>query len=136
MIVGKKVLPAEDLPSLIAWLKANPDKALQGIPTAGAHVAGVYLQKQTDTRFTFVPYRGAAPAMQDLLAGQIDFVITQPAVALPSCALVLSRPLLSRQRSASRSHPKFRPWMRADFLGCRFWGGSGSLRPRAHQETS
>jgi tripartite-type tricarboxylate transporter receptor subunit TctC len=83
VIVGKKALPAEDLPGLIAWLKANPDKALQGIPTAGAHVAGVYLQKQTDTRFTFVPYRGAAPAMQDLLAGQIDFVITQPAVALP-----------------------------------------------------
>jgi tripartite-type tricarboxylate transporter receptor subunit TctC len=83
VIVGRKALPADDLPGLIAWLKANPDKALQGIPTAGAHVAGVYLQKQTDTRFTFVPYRGAAPAMQDLLAGQIDFVITQPAVALP-----------------------------------------------------
>jgi tripartite-type tricarboxylate transporter receptor subunit TctC len=83
VIVGRKALPANDLPGLIAWLKANPDKALQGIPTAGAHVAGVYLQKQTDTRFTFVPYRGAAPAMQDLLAGQIDFVITQPAVALP-----------------------------------------------------
>jgi tripartite-type tricarboxylate transporter receptor subunit TctC len=83
LLVSRKDLPANDLKGLIAWLKANPDKALQATPTAGAHVAGVYLQKETDTRFLFVPYRGAAPAMQDLLAGQIDFVITQPAVALP-----------------------------------------------------
>jgi tripartite-type tricarboxylate transporter receptor subunit TctC len=83
VIAGRKALPPNDLPSLIAWLKANPDKALQATPTAGAHVAGVYLQKETDTRFLFVPYRGAAPAMQDLLAGQVDFVITQPAVVLP-----------------------------------------------------
>ena len=83
LIVGRNAIPAHDLPSLIAWLKANPDKALQGTPTAGAHVAVVYIQKQTDTRFLFVPYRGAAPAMQDLLAGQIDLVIVQPAVALP-----------------------------------------------------
>jgi tripartite-type tricarboxylate transporter receptor subunit TctC len=83
LIVGRKATPADGLPSLIAWLKANPDKALQGTATAGAHVAGVYIQKETDTHFRFVPYRGAAPAMQDLLAGQIDLVIAQPAVVLP-----------------------------------------------------
>jgi tripartite-type tricarboxylate transporter receptor subunit TctC len=83
LIVGKKAIPADDLPSLIAWLKANPDRALQATQTAGAHVAGVYIQKETGTRFRFVPYRGAAPAMQDLLAGQIDLVIAQPAAVLP-----------------------------------------------------
>jgi tripartite-type tricarboxylate transporter receptor subunit TctC len=83
MIVGRKSLPPGDLPGLIAWLKANPEKGTQGNPTAGGHVAGAYFQKETGTHFTFVPYRGAGPAMQDLVSGQIDLLIVQPAVALP-----------------------------------------------------
>jgi tripartite-type tricarboxylate transporter receptor subunit TctC len=77
LIVGKKALPAEDLKGLIAWLRANPDKASVGIAGVGAagHLAGISFQKQTGTKFQFVPYRGNAPAMQDLLAGQIDFMI-------------------------------------------------------------
>jgi tripartite-type tricarboxylate transporter receptor subunit TctC len=83
MIIGRKTLPPDDLAGLVAWLKANPDKATQGNPTAGGHVAGAYFQKETGTHFTFVPYRGAGPAMQDLVSGQIDLLIVQPAVALP-----------------------------------------------------
>src|SRR5580704_3639436 len=83
MIVGRKSLPPSDLPGLVAWLKANPEKGTQGNPTAGGHVAGAYFQKETGTHFTFVPYRGAGPAMQDLVSGQIDLLIVQPAVALP-----------------------------------------------------
>src|SRR3982075_2764644 len=77
LIVGKKSLPADDLKGLIAWLKANPDKASVGIAGVGAagHLAGISLQKATDTKFQFVPYRGNGPAMQDLLAEQIDFMI-------------------------------------------------------------
>ena len=82
LIVGKKAIPADDLPGLIAWLKANPDRTF-ATPTAGAHVAGVYIEKETGTHFIFVPYRGAAPAMQDILAGQVDLLAVQPAVALP-----------------------------------------------------
>jgi tripartite-type tricarboxylate transporter receptor subunit TctC len=83
LILAKKALPADDLKALIAWLKANPDKASQAIPTAGSHVAGILFQKETGTRFAFVPYRGGGPAMQDLVAGQIDLMIIQAAVALP-----------------------------------------------------
>jgi len=83
LILAKKTMPADDLKGLIAWLKANPDKASQAIPTAGSHVAGILLQKETGTRFAFVPYRGGGPAMQDLVAGQIDMMIIQAAVALP-----------------------------------------------------
>ena len=83
LVLARKTMPADDLKGLIAWLKANPDKATQAIPTAGSHVAGILFQKQTDTRFAFVPYRGGAPAMQDLVAGQIDMMIIQAAVALP-----------------------------------------------------
>jgi tripartite-type tricarboxylate transporter receptor subunit TctC len=83
LILAKKAMPADDLRGLVAWLKANPDKASQAIPTAGSHVAGILLQKETGTRFAFVPYRGGGPAMQDLVAGQIDMMIIQAAVALP-----------------------------------------------------
>ncbi len=77
LIVGKKSLPADDLKGLIAYLKANPDKASVGIAGVGAtgHLTGISFQKETGTKFQFVPYRGNAPAMQDLLAEQIDFMI-------------------------------------------------------------
>jgi tripartite-type tricarboxylate transporter receptor subunit TctC len=85
LIVAKKAMPANDLKDLIAWLKANPDKASQGTIGAGSphHVAGVFFQKETGTRFQFVPYRGAAPAMQALVAGQIDMIIDSPTIAMP-----------------------------------------------------
>jgi tripartite-type tricarboxylate transporter receptor subunit TctC len=75
-------MPANDLKGLIAWLKANPDKATLGIGTID--IAGFYFQRETGTRFQFVPYsRGAAPRIQDLVAGQIDMAITDPIAALP-----------------------------------------------------
>ena len=77
LIVGKKSLPADDLKGLIAWLKANPDRASVGIAGVGAagHLTGISFQRLTGTKFQFVPYRGNAPAMQDLLSEQIDFMI-------------------------------------------------------------
>jgi tripartite-type tricarboxylate transporter receptor subunit TctC len=77
LIAGRKSLPADDLTGLIAYLKANPDKASVGIAGVGAagHLAGISFREKTATTFQFVPYRGNAPAMQDLLAGQIDFMI-------------------------------------------------------------
>jgi tripartite-type tricarboxylate transporter receptor subunit TctC len=77
LIVGKKSLPPNDLAELIAYLQANPDRASVGIAGVGAtgHLAGISFQKATGTQFQFVPYRGNAPAMQDLLAGQIDLMI-------------------------------------------------------------
>jgi tripartite-type tricarboxylate transporter receptor subunit TctC len=85
LVVARKTMPANDLDGLVAWLKANPDKASQatsGVGSAG-HVAGVFFQKVTGTRFGFVPYRGLAPAMQDLLAGQVDLMIDVPTSSLP-----------------------------------------------------
>jgi tripartite-type tricarboxylate transporter receptor subunit TctC len=85
LIVGKKTLPADDLKELIAWLKANPDKATQGMFGAGniSHLAGIYFQRETGTRFAFVPYRGSALGMQDLLGGQIDMMIDLAASSAP-----------------------------------------------------
>ena len=78
-------MPADDLKGLIAWLKANPEKASQGHPGVGSpgHVSGVLFQNISGTRFQFVPYRGGGPAMQDLVAGQIDMMIEPPTAPLP-----------------------------------------------------
>jgi tripartite-type tricarboxylate transporter receptor subunit TctC len=85
LIVSKNAIPAGNLKEFIAWLKSNPDKALAGTAGVGSasHVGGVFFQSKTGTRFSFVPYRGAAPLMQDLLAGQIDLAFDQAASSLP-----------------------------------------------------
>ena len=85
LMTARQGMPVSDLKALIAWLKANPDKATQGITGVGAieHVAAMLLQRQTGTRFQIVPYRGNAPAMQDLVAGQIDMMLADAATALP-----------------------------------------------------
>jgi tripartite-type tricarboxylate transporter receptor subunit TctC len=85
LIVTKNAVPAKDLKELIAWLKANPDKASQGSGGSGsaAHIQGVFFQKETSTRFQHVAYRGAGPAMQDLVAGHIDLMIDQVPNSLP-----------------------------------------------------
>jgi tripartite-type tricarboxylate transporter receptor subunit TctC len=85
IIVSKNGVPAKDLRALIAWLKAAPDTATMATigPGSPAHIAGVLFQTVTGTSFRFVPYRGGAPGMQDLLGGQIDLMIPQPSIALP-----------------------------------------------------
>jgi tripartite-type tricarboxylate transporter receptor subunit TctC len=84
-IIARKTMPANDLAGFIAWLKANPDKVTQGTggPGTASHVAGVFFQKASATHIQYVPYRGSAPAMQDLLAGQIDMMIDLAASSAP-----------------------------------------------------
>jgi len=84
MIVGKAALPAKDAKELIAWLKANPDKASAASVGAGsgAHVCGLYFGEKTNTKFQFVFYRGGAPAMQDMLAGTIDIMCAEASQTL------------------------------------------------------
>ena len=84
LIIARKDFPARDLKEMIAWLKANPDKATSGTVGAagGAQVSAVYFQKATGTTFRFVPYRGGGPAVHDLAAGQLDLMFDQAANAL------------------------------------------------------
>ena len=82
VFTARKTIPANDLKNLIPWLKANPDKATMG--GNPPYAAGVFFQRETGTRFQFVPYpRGATPIIQDLVAGQIDMAITDPIISLP-----------------------------------------------------
>jgi tripartite-type tricarboxylate transporter receptor subunit TctC len=85
VIVSKNPTPAKNLQELIGWLKANPDKASAGTSGVGGieHVGGVLFQNVTGTRFHFVPYRGVAPAMQDLVAGHIELMLVNLTNSLP-----------------------------------------------------
>ena len=84
-VLGSASLPAHDIRELIAWLKANPDKASfgtigQGSPT---HVWATHFQTITGTSFQFVPYRGAAAAMQELVAGRVELSGLEAQFTLP-----------------------------------------------------
>jgi tripartite-type tricarboxylate transporter receptor subunit TctC len=87
-IVARKSLPAGDLGELIAWLKANPERTAGTVGAAsGSHLCGIYLEHAAAIRFQFVPYRGGAPALQDLVGGQIDLMCD---LAANSLAMVRS----------------------------------------------
>ena len=85
MIVGKSTLPARDIKELVAWLAANPDRASAATIGSGspARLCAVDFQNRTGTRFGLVPYRGGAPAVQDLVAGQIDLFCGEASNILP-----------------------------------------------------
>jgi tripartite-type tricarboxylate transporter receptor subunit TctC len=85
LVVSKNAVPAKDMKELIAWIKQNGNHITQGTAGAGSasHIAGLYFQKLTGTTFQFIPYRGAAPVMQDMLAGHIDLNFDQAANSLP-----------------------------------------------------
>jgi len=82
ILFAKKTMPANDLRELIDWLKDNSNKVSAGFGSVAFQVVNLAFQKQIGTRFTLVPYRGTAPGMQDLIAGQIDLYFTTP-VELP-----------------------------------------------------
>jgi tripartite-type tricarboxylate transporter receptor subunit TctC len=85
LVISKLGVPATNLKELIAWSKANQDKLSVGTAGAGSasHVSGVYFQNTLGARFQFIPYRGAAPALQDVMAGQVDIMFEQAANSLP-----------------------------------------------------
>lgn len=85
LLVSKNALPATDVKGLLGYIKQNQDKVSTGSIGAGsaAHVAGVYFEQLTGLKLNYVPYRGAAPALQDMMAGQIDILFDHVANSLP-----------------------------------------------------
>jgi tripartite-type tricarboxylate transporter receptor subunit TctC len=85
LVVTRPNIPAKDLKELIAWMKQNQDKISGGTAGAGSasHIGGIYFQQKTGTSYPFVPYRGTGPAIQDLVAGQIDIMVDQSSNSLP-----------------------------------------------------
>src|SRR6476620_1149080 len=79
IIVSKNAVPAKSLTELLGWLKARPSPPTAGTAGAGSgsHIAGLYFENVAGVKLQYVPYRGTAPAMNDLVAGQIDIIVDQ-----------------------------------------------------------
>src|ERR1700754_1257452 len=103
LMVAKNDLPATTLAELVTWMKANPDKINFVNQNAAANVTGVMFENLTKQKVQFIPYRGAGPAMTDLVSGTVDLLVVQGAVALPQVRAGKIKALanLSAQRSAS-----------------------------------
>jgi tripartite-type tricarboxylate transporter receptor subunit TctC len=83
LMIARKGFPASDLKGLVAWMKANPGQATFVEQTAAAKLSGIQMQQTTGTSAQFIPFRGAGPAMQAMLGGQVDLMVLQAAAALP-----------------------------------------------------
>jgi tripartite-type tricarboxylate transporter receptor subunit TctC len=103
LLVARKNLPANRLNELVTWMKANPGEAKFVNQNAAAHVTGILMEKATGTKVTYIPYRGAGPAMTDLISGQVDLLVIQGAAALPQVRAGTIKAIanLSPKRSAS-----------------------------------
>ena len=83
LMIARKGFPADDLKGLVAWSKANPNGPTFVDQNAAAKLTGILMMQATGTTVQFIPYRGAGPAMQAMLAGQVDLMVVQAAVTLP-----------------------------------------------------
>jgi tripartite-type tricarboxylate transporter receptor subunit TctC len=103
LLVARKNLEANNLAELVALMKRDPGKVTFVNQNAAAQVSGILMQQLTKTEVTFIPYRGAGPAMTDLVSGQVDLLVVQGAVALPQVRAGTIKAIanLSPQRSAS-----------------------------------
>ena len=127
MIVGKKGLPAATMQELIAWLRANPERASFATPGVGSpsHVWGIHFQNSTNTHFQFVPYRGGAPALQDVVSGQVDMTCLQASDLLPQVRNGNLRPYAILASSAWERAPEIPTVDQAGVPGLHmpFWHG-------------
>jgi tripartite-type tricarboxylate transporter receptor subunit TctC len=103
LMLAKKNLQANSLRELVAWMKANPGEAKFVNQNAAAQVTGILMEKATGTKVNYIPYRGAGPAMTDLISGQVDLLVVQAAVSLPQMRAGTIKAIanLSPQRSPS-----------------------------------
>jgi tripartite-type tricarboxylate transporter receptor subunit TctC len=105
LMVARKTLPADDLKTLVSWMKAHPGDAKFVNQNASAQISGLLLQKLTDTELLFVPYRGAGPAMTDLISGQVDLLVVQAAAAMPQVRAGTIKALAVLQAARSAAIP-------------------------------
>jgi tripartite-type tricarboxylate transporter receptor subunit TctC len=105
LMVAKNDLPANTLGELVTWMKANPDKINFVNQNAAANVSGVLFENLTKQKVQFIPYRGAGPAMTDLMAGTVDLLVVQGAVALPQIRAGKIKALANLSPARSGSMP-------------------------------
>jgi tripartite-type tricarboxylate transporter receptor subunit TctC len=140
LITARKAMPANNLQQFIGWLKVNPDKATDGHAGIGSigHIVGIFFQKETGTRFQLIPYRGGGPAVQDLVAGHIDFIMNTATDTLAQvrAATVKAYAVTAKSRlSALPDIPTVEVWLAQFLLFAMVWalGAKGNSEPYCQQ---
>ncbi len=130
LLLAPKAFPADDMKALVAWMKAHPGDAKFVNQNATAQVGGLLLQKLTDTKVLFIPYRGAGPAMTDLISGQVDLLLVQGAVALPQVRAGTIKALVNLAPQRSPSMPDIPSADEAGVPGFYMLGWFGFFAPK------
>ncbi len=130
LLIARKDFPATDLKGLVAYMKANPGKTTLVEQTAAAKIAGIQMQQGTGTSLTFVPFRGAGPAMQAMLGGQVDLMILQAAAALPQARAGSVRILANLSPKRSQAIPEVPTSDESGIPGLYAVGWFGLFAPR------
>ena len=131
LMVAKKALPADDLKGLVAWMQANPGKITFVNQNAAAQVSGVLFEQATGQKVQFIPYRGAGPAMTDLLSGQVDLLVVQAAVALPQVQAGTIKALANLSPRRSQAVPDIPTSDESGVPGLYMSGWFGLFAPKA-----
>jgi len=130
LLLAPKAFPADDMKTLVAWMKAHPGDAKFVNQNATAQVGGLLLQKLTGTKVLFIPYRGAGPAMTDLISGQVDLLLVQGAVALPQVRAGTIKALVNLAPQRSPSMPEIPSADEAGVPGFYMLGWFGFFAPK------
>ncbi|MGA8952956.1 MAG: tripartite tricarboxylate transporter substrate-binding protein [Xanthobacteraceae bacterium] len=130
LLLAPQAFPANDMKTLVAWMKAHPGDAKFVNQNATAQVGGLLLQKLTDTKMLFIPYRGAGPAMTDLIGGQVDLLLVQGAVALPQVRAGTIKALVNLAPQRSPSMPDIPSADEAGVPGFYMQGWFGFFAPK------
>jgi tripartite-type tricarboxylate transporter receptor subunit TctC len=131
LLIARKGFPADDLRGLVAWMKANPGKGTFVDQNAAARVTGILMQQSTGTKVEFIPYRGAGPAMQAMLGGQVDLMVVQAAVTLPQARAGAVKILANLSPARSRVIPDIPTSEESGLPGLYASGWFGLFAPRA-----
>jgi len=132
LVVSKTAVPAKDLKELIAWIKANEENVTFGTAGigSGSHFSGLYFQSLIGTKARYVPYRGTGPAMQDLVAGNIDIIIDQASNAMPQVQDGKIRAYAVTQNKRMDAAPDIPTVDEAGLPGFHIWLWSGMWVPK------
>ena len=130
LLVARRSFPADDLKTLVEWMKAHPGDAKFVNQNASAQVSGLLLEKLAEVQVLFVPYRGAGPAMTDLIAGQVDLLVGQGAVTLPQVRAGALKAIVNMSPQRSISVPDIPTSDEAGVPGLYMSGWFGLFAPK------
>jgi tripartite-type tricarboxylate transporter receptor subunit TctC len=129
--IARKGFPADDLKGLVAYAQANPGKATFVDQNAAAKLTGILMMQATGTKVEFIPFRGAGPAMQAMLGGQVDLMVVQAAVTLPQARAGTVKILANLSPARSSIIPNIPTSAESGIPGLYASGWFGLFAPRA-----